>query len=205
MKGGREFPPLSVVFDGSDYWLWDGFHRRWSAVEAKIAKLKCIVTKGTRDDARWLSYGANKDHGLQRTNDDKRRAVLAALKHPNGAKQSNLKVAEHVGVDEKTVAKYRLQLTPEIPESPDRIGRDGRTINTTNIGKRIEKEPPPEQITRTINRKVEVTPDDDEAVLRDAELMQRANQILNELEGIATELGISIGRAIESIRAELEP
>ncbi len=68
--------------------------------------------------------------------------VIAALKHPNGAKKSDRQIAEHVGVDHKTVSRYRSQLAPtgEIPQSPERTGRDGRTINTANIGKRVEVE-----------------------------------------------------------------
>ena len=27
MRKGADFPPVEVVFDGSDYWLCDGFHR----------------------------------------------------------------------------------------------------------------------------------------------------------------------------------
>jgi hypothetical protein len=59
------------------------------------------------------------------------------LKHPNGAGQSDSKIAAHVGVSDKTVAKYRQQLeaTSEIPKSTARAGADGRTITTANIGK----------------------------------------------------------------------
>lgn len=137
MKDGHIFPPLLVVFDGADYWLVDGFHRRWSAIKAGIDKLKCEIVEGTREDARWLSYGVNKDHGLPRTNEDKKKAVIAALKHPTGAKKSDTAIAAHVGVDQKTVLKYRqhLEVTKEVPKSPERTGRDGRTINTENIGK----------------------------------------------------------------------
>lgn len=144
MANGQEFPPLLVVFDGADYWLVDGFHRRWAAIKSKIEKLKCLVVEGTREDARWLSYGVNKDHGLQRTNEDKKKAVIAALKHPNGAKKSDNQIAEHVGVSQPMVSKYRQQFaaTNKDYKSPEREGRDGRTINTTNIGKSAEKESP---------------------------------------------------------------
>ena len=50
---------------------------------------------------------------------------------------SNVQIAEHVGVSKDTVAKYRTELeaTCEISKSETRTGRDGRTINTANIGK----------------------------------------------------------------------
>jgi hypothetical protein len=154
-KDGHEFPPLSVTFDGSDYWLWDGFHRRFAYVKAGVEKAKCIVIDGTREDARWLSYGANKDHGLPRTNPDKQRAVVAALKHPNGAKLSDGQIAEHVGVSQPMVGKYRSQLaaTQKDFESTERTGRDGRTINTENIGKRGDAIPNAELWTADQERK----------------------------------------------------
>lgn len=130
-------PPLEVMFDGASYWLWDGFHRRWGAERAGLDKLPCNVTDGTQQDAQWASYGANAIHGLRRTNPDKQKAVKAALRHPNGPGKSNVEIAEHCGVDEKTVRKYRDELvsTSEIPKSDSRAGGDGRTIDTTNIGK----------------------------------------------------------------------
>lgn len=137
MEAGRDFPPLLVVFDGAAYWLVDGFHRRWAAIKANVKKFKCQVREGTREDARWLSYSANIDHGMRRTNEDKQKAVVAALKHPKGAKLADSKIAEHVGVSVTTVGKYRekLELTFQIGKSTEREGADGRTINTANIGK----------------------------------------------------------------------
>ena len=134
-----EFPPLDVVFDGANYWLVDGFHRRWAAVKAKVKTFKCKVVQGTREDARWLSYAANRDHGLMRKNEDKKKAVIGALKHPKGANKADSKIAEHVGVDHKTVAKYRAELESswEIPKIDSRtVTRGGTTYeqNTANIG-----------------------------------------------------------------------
>ncbi len=48
---------------------------------------------------------------------------------------SDGQIAEHVGVSDMMVAKYRRELTPKVLESPTRTGRDGRTTNTANIGK----------------------------------------------------------------------
>jgi hypothetical protein len=39
-------------------------------------------------------------------------------------------------VDEKTIRNYRESLTSQIAKSKYRTGRDGRTINIENIGKR---------------------------------------------------------------------
>lgn len=68
--------------------------------------------------------------------------MRAALKHANGAKLSDNQIAEHVGVSHATVIKYRkeLETTCQIDKSPARTGRDGRTIDTSNIGKAKKKE-----------------------------------------------------------------
>ena len=143
MQAGEKFPPLDVFFDGRHHWLADGYHRLKAHMMALPGKMmECNVFEGTLADAKWHSYGVNKAHGLRRTNTDKRQAVMAALQHPHGWKMSDGQIAEYVGVSSKTVQIYRKELESikEIPRSPNRIGRDGRTINTANIGKsRLER------------------------------------------------------------------
>jgi len=168
MESGEHFPAVEVYFDGEHYWLADGFHRLFAHRKARPGEpIECVVYQGTLEDAQWHSYGVNKAHGLRRTNRDKERAVKAALSHLKADELSNVQIAEHCGVDEKTVRKYRQQLrsTSEFPKSRapstttlsqshdgvslenvsrtkeqrPRTGRDGRTINTANIGKRTAK------------------------------------------------------------------
>ena len=131
-------PPLVVYFDGTDYWLADGFHRWHAARKAKLDKVSCEVRQGTKEDARWFSYSANQTHGVRRTNPDKAKAVKAALLHPNGAKMSDHQIAEYLGVSHTMVANRRKELESlaTVASQTSRTGRDGRTIDTTNIGKR---------------------------------------------------------------------
>jgi len=145
MKAGDRFPPVQVYFDGTDHWLSDGFHRVKAAGEAGIKSIQAEVWEGTRDDAFWMSLGANKDHGLRRTNDDKARAVKAAL--AARPRLSDRAIADHVGVHFNTVAKHRAEIQGvTITNCDSRTGKDGRTINTANIGKaartKIEAPPP---------------------------------------------------------------
>lgn len=159
-----ELPPLEVVFDGSDHWLVDGFHRRWGAAKAGVTSLKCNITLGSLDEARWRSYAANQTHGKRRTNEDKRKAVLAALRHPSGAGLSDSQIAEHLGINHTTVSKYRKELesTCEIASQTERTGRDGRTISTANIGKtngkpKDETPPEPENAEPEVDDEAETT------------------------------------------------
>jgi phage N-6-adenine-methyltransferase len=76
---GTILPPVVVFFDGDDYWLGDGFHRYHANKKAKFSEIEADVRNGTRRDAILYSVGANVDHGLRRTNEDKRRAVMTLL------------------------------------------------------------------------------------------------------------------------------
>jgi hypothetical protein len=158
MRNGDVFLPIAVFFDGNDYWLADGFHRVAAArqVDPK-GTIKAEVFQGTQFDAQWHSYGVNKTHGLRRTNEDKARAIRAALVHPRSRDLSDAAVAEHVGVRRETVLKYRHEAPNNEPQcdqhspseseldlletnkSTHRVGRDGRRINTAKIGKRASQ------------------------------------------------------------------
>ena len=137
LQAGAVFPPIEVCYDGKDYWLWDGFHRVHACLAAKLDEVDANVIPGTQQDAQWLSYGANKAHGLFRSNGDKQRAVKAAMSHPKAAALSNRQIAEHCGVSEITVRRYRgeAEATATMSQSTLRTGRDGRTIDTAKIGK----------------------------------------------------------------------
>lgn len=138
LNAGATLPPVTVFHDGKDYWLADGFHRVKAHVFRGAKDIEADVKQGTLADAQWFSYSANKSHGQRRSNDDKQRAVRAALLHANGAKLTDRQISEHVGVDHKTIGSARSKLVSvgEIPQHETRIGRDGKSYNpTANIGK----------------------------------------------------------------------
>lgn len=141
MEAGAKFPPVDVFYDGTDYWLADGFHRVRAASDTGRDHIAVTVHQGTVEDARWFSFGANKGHGLRRTNQDKQRAVQAALEHPKSAKLSDAKIAAHVGVHQTTVSDWRkrLESSQEILKIGQRtVTRNGTTYeqNISNIGRR---------------------------------------------------------------------
>lgn len=148
MASGAEFPPVDVFYDGSAYWLADGFHRIKAAERAGRNEIACEVHQGTQQDAQWYSFGVNKGNGLRRTNQDKQRAVNAALQHPGGAGLSDGQIAAHVGVSDQTVRNYRrrMESTPKVLKSAKRRGRDGRTINVARIGRPATAQSPPQPL-----------------------------------------------------------
>lgn len=108
-KGAR-FEPALAYYDGQYYWLIDGYHREAALEKLNEAKILIEIHRGTLEDARWHSYSVNQHKALKRSNADKRRAIIGALKHPYGAGRSNVQIAEHCGVDEGTVRTWRKKL-----------------------------------------------------------------------------------------------
>ncbi|MDR0609780.1 MAG: hypothetical protein LBG58_06700 [Planctomycetaceae bacterium] len=95
-------------------------HRRLRPNDAIPVKLEL----GTLNDVRWASLGVNKDHGLRRTNSDKRNAIVNALKPPKGAELSDRQIGKLVGVHHNTVSHIRrdMELSGEIRQSNIRTG-----------------------------------------------------------------------------------
>ena len=139
MRNGDEFAPVEVIFDGTqNYYVWDGFHRVSAAREAGIPRLNANVQRGTKQDAQWLALGANRNHGLRRTNEDKRRAVEMALQHPKAVRLSDYQIATHCGVGHTMVSRFRESIyTISIDKTTRQVIRNGSTytMDTANIGK----------------------------------------------------------------------
>ena len=105
LTDGGELPPVVVFFDGASYFLADGFHRFHANRKIGARTLRCDVRTGTLMDAKLFAYGANAGHGLRRSNDDKRKAVLGML--AEFADWSDRAIATHVGVSHPFVASVR--------------------------------------------------------------------------------------------------
>ena len=90
-----------------------------------------------------FSVGANATHGLRRTNDDKRRAVLTLLSDAEWSQWSDREIAKRCGVSPDTVGRIRAEspLTESDSEKPiERIytnkhGTQAK-MKTGGIGKR---------------------------------------------------------------------
>lgn len=143
MLSGVKFPPVIVFYDGTSYWLADGFHRRQAAFGAELTEIECDVRQGTLEDAQWFSFSANKSNGLRRSNEDKQRSVESALRHPRASGMSLRDIANHVGVSHESVRLYRERMKPicqTLTDSGRTVTRNGSTYqqNTANIGRKPE-------------------------------------------------------------------
>jgi len=123
MKAGDEFPPLTVFTIEGKHILVDGAHRLEAAKRCGCQQIACIVQPGTRADAIKFALGANRGHGLQRTNADKRKCAEIALREFPGL--SDGAIAELCGVSDRFVAKLRLRPGGNGSDLT-RTGRDGK-------------------------------------------------------------------------------
>lgn len=136
IEAGDDLPKVVVYYDGTTYWLTEGFHRLAAYKKLGRKQVDCIVINGTKADAQWHAIRSNRGHGLPRSNADKARAVGMAFVHPEGRDKSDRAIADLLGVSPTMVAKYRPKdATAKDGQSKSRVGRDGRTTNTAKIGK----------------------------------------------------------------------
>jgi hypothetical protein len=110
MREGNKFPPVLLFFDGTDYWLADGFHRVEAALSIGLERITASISEGTRRDAMLYSVGANAVHGLRRTSADKQRAVMTLLQDREWSRWSDREIARRCGVHHQMVGKLRSSL-----------------------------------------------------------------------------------------------
>lgn len=132
------FPPVIVYHDGKDYWLSDGFHRvaAWNRIGRE--EIPVEVRQGDRRRAILHACGANGAHGLRRTADDKRRAVMTLLEDREWSQWTDREIARQCVVSPCTVAKYRAELSVQMDrcDTPRKVKRGDSTytMDTSKIG-----------------------------------------------------------------------
>ena len=151
--GGDKFPPVTVFFDGAYYWLGDGFHRVAAHKAAGAKQIAADIQQGDKRAAILHSVGANANHGLRRTNADKRRAVSVLLADLEWAGWSDRDIARQCGVSHPFVAKLKESHAGNVTseKSAERTYTDKHgntsTMNTGNIGgTKPADDPQPEKV-----------------------------------------------------------
>ena len=142
MRDKVEFPPITVFFDGSDYWLSAGFHRYFATKQIGNVSIDCDVKEGTVRDAKLFAYGSNK-HGIPHTSEDNRQIVLDMIKDSEWGKWSNAQIAKHIGVSGMTIGRIRKSLEETPKEEVTYINKHGKEA-TMKLSK--PKEAPKEKV-----------------------------------------------------------
>jgi len=184
MKEGEKFPPILCTFDGTNYWMYDGFHRYFAAQAAGMTTFEVIYKPGTMEDAQDLSYGINNQHGIPPTKEDKEKAVKDALSKERHANASDREIAKLCKVSASFVGSIRR---PEVKERQKK-----------NLAKHVEKMAKQDEAVVNYTSddaepKVELTQDygPDEQELKANELAQQAdleamNKLLESDDALAT-------------------
>ncbi|HWK65369.1 MAG TPA: hypothetical protein VNS34_10535 [Rhizobiaceae bacterium] len=110
MERGDIFPPVTVFHDGSKYWLADGFHRVYAARGIGRTEIRCEIHQGGLRDAVLYSVGVNHAHGLQRTDADRRRAIMRLLEDEEWGAWSDREIARRCKVHHTTVARVKADI-----------------------------------------------------------------------------------------------
>jgi hypothetical protein len=195
IEDGVVFPAVRVYFDGVSHYLADGFHRYHAHRKAGKGAIEADVEKGTLRDAILYSLGANHEHGLRRSNADKRKAVQAMLDDFEWQEWSNGEIARRCHVSERLVANMRGSDAPEVRKFKMADG----TIAEKRVPKRAEKPDPIVQAAELI-----VDNEHEEMV---AELVAE-NERVNDRLAVAAMEGTEEEKAmaadtIESLREEV--
>jgi hypothetical protein len=137
MREGDVFPPVTVFFDGSDYWLADGFHRYFATKNNAFTSIEAEVKNGTLEDAILFAFSANGKRGLSMTAEDIRNIIYAMLRHPEWSKWTNTAIAKHIGVSSMTVGRVKATMEKKDDESTikkfiDKSGKES-TVDTSKL------------------------------------------------------------------------
>jgi len=193
LQNGETLPPITVVHDGLEYYLADGFHRVHAHIKIGKASIKCDVITGTLRHAIDLSGMANKTHGLNRSHATKRKQVLIYLEDFEWSELSDRAIAKKVGVSHPFVANLRAELS-------------GNKEEPKKNPKAPKKENPkaPKKDTKTPEPKVDLSEESDEMV----EELIKENQRLSDQLAIKAMAGTEEEKnlaheTIESLREEL--
>jgi len=151
MNGGVNFPPVEVAFvpETNIKYLTDGFHRVGARCKNGATTITAEVTIMSKQEAIWFALGANRANARQMTTEDKRSAIIIALREfPDASANA---IAEQIGCSPHTVLKCKessyANCTTESDEAeqaakPDRvIGKDGKSYPAKKTKKEQARKP----------------------------------------------------------------
>lgn len=189
MEHGAKFPPVVAFFDGADLWLADGFHRYFGSKKIGALDIDADVREGTKRDAILFSLGANANHGLRRTNADKRKAVETLLADEEWSKWSDRKIAEACGVGHPMVAAMRR---PEVAKKQE----ENRVTSAAKKAVEVESDSTssPKPVVRQVEQKPDAAPTDADEL---AELHHTITDLAAENERLSDRLAVEAMDASE--------
>ena len=163
MREGDAFPPATVYFDGSNYWLADGFHRYFATKANGKLDIDCEIIEGTVEEAQLFALQANGRHGIPMSAEDNRANIIRMLEHPTWGQWSNRQIAKHLNVSPMTVGRVKTaweksQVGAEKVTSPkkfkDKHGNE-TTMQTKNIGRKEQPKQSHDEIIQELSETIQ--------------------------------------------------
>lgn len=187
---GAQFPPVTVFFDGSDYWLADGFHRYHANGRIGALSIEADVRNGTVQDAQLFSFGVNAQHGLRRTNADKRQAVERALNHPVSRSWSDNQIAKHCGVSVPFVGSVRR---PEVAAKQSENRKSSAKNNNHTDNKAVIGLQNPETQTKQQDNVIPLKPKSNDSeieqeIMKDFDPLKELEEAQKEIERLQAQI-----------------
>jgi ParB-like chromosome segregation protein Spo0J len=118
MRSGITFPALIVYKVGQEYHLVDGLHRLLAYEQAQLPVVRCQIMNGSLQDAILHSLRSNAEHGLARTNADKRKNVQTMLDDATWSQLSNREISKACGVTHTLVNSMQKVETASTSKHP---------------------------------------------------------------------------------------
>ena len=190
MSAGDQFPPVTVFHDGVDYYLADGFHRLHAAKRLGRASIQANVEQGTLRDAILFSLGANNNHGLRRSNADKRKCVRTLLEDFEWGEMSVAEMAHLCAVSPQLVMAVKQEMEGGVKVS---------TVKTN-----APKKAKPVKLEPVVEAPLEPPPAVDEAVQElVAENQRLADRLAVEAMDATEEEKLAASETIAELREQI--
>ncbi len=191
MQAGDEFPPVIVYHDGVEYYLADGFHRLHAVKRLGKTSIQADVRTGTLRDAILYSLGANRDHGLRRSNADKRKCVQTLLDDFEWGDLSVNEMARICAVSPQLVLAVKQEM-------------DGG-VKVSTVKTNAPKKDKPVKLNTVVETPVEnLAPERDEAVQElVAENQRLADRLAVEAMDASEEEKQAAGETISELREQI--
>lgn len=109
MKDSSKFPPVEIITDSKNNFLWDGAHRLAAARYLGKKYIEANVVTGTHRSAIFTSFSANKKNAFPRQPGTAKGIVEKILKDKEWSKMSQHEIARHVGCTQQFVSKTQAE------------------------------------------------------------------------------------------------
>lgn len=193
MKEGAAFPPVTLYFDGADYWLADGFHRYFATKSIGEKTINSVIESGTSRDAVYASLCSNSTHGLRRTNADKRKAVLTIFADEEWSKWSDRVIARELDISNDLVSRMRREIVRN--KDVETVFKDTTPAPMLEIASEndeIAENPPLENVEKLAEIKTPITEEVDNNHYSEIDQLKDTNSELRDIiEGLNYQISVA--------------